>query len=555
MGDFRRLSIGATVLAVMGCSESGTGPSGPQCTAPTAIDLAVGAAHIHDAANVSSCISVVGGPEEREYLVWTVSANGQETPLGIQGLYSIRSEPITPVVEELITAGLFPVASLGSRGGGPEDFHRSLRLRERAWARSPAAAISRNALVMPRGVPVFGDKDTFNVCASNSCSAFTRVGTTVRYVGPRGVIYLDDDMVAGGESLTQGDLDQLGELFDDYIYPLDTTAFGVESDIDNDDRIAIVITDQVNALTTNCSTGRVVGYFFSGDLLPSYPGSNQREAFYTFAPKPSTGNCSEITRARALSTLGAVLIHELQHMISFNQRVLVRGGDDETLWLNEGLSHFAEELGQRLIPDARCPNSPSCFSEYATGNLNNAYQYLSNPEAAYLIAPTDGNAGLPQRGAAWLFVRWLADHFAADTLRGTQLTRALLQSTQVGAANVTAATGQTFATLAAEWGMANWVDNLPGFVQAGRLRYRTWDLRDVFARNSPNPFPRPYPLIPDISGSTYVHFGTLRGGSGHHLRLTIPAGQPGHTIRLAGSTGSDRLDPYLNTQFGVVRIR
>jgi hypothetical protein len=28
-------------------------------------------------------------------------------------------------------------------------------------------------------------------------------------------------------------------------------------------------------------------------------------------------------------------IHEFQHMISFNQHVLVRGGDGEVLWLNE----------------------------------------------------------------------------------------------------------------------------------------------------------------------------------------------------------------------------
>ena len=41
-------------------------------------------------------------------------------------------------------------------------------------------------------------------------------------------------------------------------------------------------------------------------------------------------------------------------MISFNQHVLVRDGDAEDTWLNEGLSHYAEELGGRVVPDDLC---------------------------------------------------------------------------------------------------------------------------------------------------------------------------------------------------------
>src|SRR2546427_8348057 len=43
----------------------------------------------------------------------------------------------------------------------------------------------------------------------------------------------------------------------------------------------------------------------------------------------------------------STFIHEFQHMISFGQHYLGRAGAPEVLWLNEGLSHYAEEMGGR----------------------------------------------------------------------------------------------------------------------------------------------------------------------------------------------------------------
>ena len=50
----------------------------------------------------------------------------------------------------------------------------------------------------------------------------------------------------------------------------------------------------------------VVGYFFGGDLLPAYPGSNKREVFFAFAPKPASGTCPAVTRSGALRSLPPV---------------------------------------------------------------------------------------------------------------------------------------------------------------------------------------------------------------------------------------------------------
>lgn len=558
----------ASALALVGaaCGGVGTGPSpgGALCSSPTPVDLAVGETRFVDALRESSCLTLAGSAAEREYLVVLYSAAGTASQTGVSGAFGIRTDdpaPATAPASAIMPSGGDALLAVPAFTPPPPanaaEFHAALRVREAAIARSPLRALSaaQAAQLAPRGVPVLGERDTFNVCRTTACTAFERVGATVRYVGDHGVIYLDDSLPTLAEQLTQADLDQLGALFDERLFPIDTTAFGRESDINGDERIAILISDQVNALTTDCSGGRVVGYFFGGDLILGYPGTNRREVFYAFAPVLSRGNCPAVSRTTALRALAPVLIHELQHMISWNQHVLRRGGDEETLWLNEGLSHYAEELGFRLVEDARCPNSTTCFAEYMTGNLFNAYEYLENPSSTHLVAPTRPGGPLAERGAAWLFATWLSDHFAADTLRGTEITRKLVQTAQTGAANVAAATGVPFATLAGEWHLANYLENLPGYPQQGRLRYRSFNLRDLYSRNSPSPFPLPYPLVPPVTSGRINRTGTLSGGSGAHLVVRVPAGTAGITVRVNGASDVARLSAALDPRIAVARIR
>ena len=353
------------------------------------------------------------------------SGAGTETNSGISASYALASGA-SGAAAALLASAPAPVASFGAEHGTPDAFHRNLRLAEARIAADPATRLREAWAGAPplAAVPIVGQRDSFNICRTNNCSSFNRIGATVRFVGRSGAIYTDDANPVTGESLTDADLVQLGTLFDDYLYAIDTTAFGRESDINGDQRVAILITAGVNALTTDCADGRIIGYFYGADLIPSLAGSNRREVFYAFAPQAATAKCPAVTRNNALRQLPPVLIHELQHMISFNQRVLVRGGSQEDLWLNEGLSHFAEELGFRGVPDARCPNSASCFAQFTSGDIDNAYRYLVNPEGTALVTPADNSGRLAYRGAAWLFVRWLADHFSSDTLLGSQVTRA-----------------------------------------------------------------------------------------------------------------------------------
>ncbi len=542
-----------TLLTVACGSGVGSTPpdgSGISCASRPEIALAVGASRLVDAVRESNCVDLEPGEAEREYLVVAYSGVSRETAAGTSGGFTLAigqgEEGAGAVLASPAPQAPSGMEAVPDGPGG--ELHDNIRRLERE-AVAAGYLLDQPLSLSRRPPPVVGAKDQFKVCRNISCTGVNDITTTIRYVGDRGVIHVDDNVPVGADALTQDDIDRLGTVFDDYLYPLDTLTFGTESDLDGDGHIAIVITPAVNDLTTDCTNGRTVGYFFGGDLLFSYPGSNRREVFFAFAPKPAAGNCPAVTRTTAIRSLPPVLIHELQHMISFNQRVLKNGRSDHPVWLAEGLSHFAEELGQRFIPDQYCPQSTSCYSQFGSGNIYNAHDYLGSLQATPLLS--DEGVSLAGRGAGWLFVRWLADHHATDPARGTPLTRNLLTSSSAGAAAIEQVTGKGMATLVGEWQLANWLDDHPSYGGTGNLRYATLNLRSIFAAN----FGSQYPLSPIRVAGSYTGTGTLRAGSGQHFLVVVPAGSKPTTLKLGGSGGAGRVPSAVEPRFAVVRLR
>ncbi|HEY4647656.1 MAG TPA: hypothetical protein VIG95_01065, partial [Gemmatimonadales bacterium] len=434
-----------------------------------------------------------------------------------------------------------------------EAFHSMLRSRERSLAEDGSRALFDNARIAARAAPpVVGDQRTFNVCSSSTCTGFAQSTATAMAVGERVAIYVDNAAPAGGYDVN--DLNQVKTLFDQYLYPIDTVAFGRESDVDGNGVVIVLLTQRVNALSPDCSTtGRIIlGYFFGADLLApgaNNPGSNDGEVFYGLVPDVNNSRC-QVSKEEASSKLPATFIHEFQHMISYNQHVLLRHGSSEDTWLNEGLSHFAEELGGREVPDVQCPPT-SCEEEFlAEGDLLNALEYLASPEDFYLIEPGSSTGQLEERGANWLFVRWLADHFGGSTVLGTELTRQLVASSQVGSANVSAHTGVDFSRLVGEWQLTNYLDDLPGFSPGdSRLSYTSWNFREVGDANGG------FPLVPDSTdGTAYGHSGTLRAGSGHHVLVVQPPNAAEVDLRVTGTAGA-ALPTSIVPRIALVRIR
>ncbi|MGH7528990.1 MAG: hypothetical protein ACREMN_01265 [Gemmatimonadales bacterium] len=438
-------------------------------------------------------------------------------------------------------------------------FHAFLRRGEerRSWGFAPQRGPALLGPVAP-APPAYGSTRQFAVCSDLECSSFADVTATVRAVQTKVAIYVDDDAPPGGLDSTA--LDGLARLFDDRLYPADTAAFGRESDIDDNTVVLILMTPVVNKLITEeqCQeSGFVAGFFLGADIDPDFqsdPRSNKGEVFYSVVADPQgTVSCAHST-TQVERLVPVTFIHEFQHMISYNQHVLVRGGDGEQLWLNEGLAHFAEELGGRTY----APGTAE-FSRFLLGDLFNAYQYLDSTSGHFLL-PTEGIGSLAERGASWLFVRYLVDRYSGDTTVASwnAFTRQLVETSQVGAANISAVTGDVFVTIVTRWALANWVSDLPGFVAPPELRYDSWSFRVTYASLNAQDrgnFPKPFPLVPTVSTGRATNVtGTLHAGSGVYHRATQPGSDPAFITRLRTSNGG-LLDGSLSPRLNVIRIR
>jgi hypothetical protein len=288
------------------------------------------------------------------------------------------------------------------------------------------------------------------------------------------------------------------------------------------------------------------------DLDPSASNdsrSNQSEVFYALVPDPNgTVSCDHsVDRIKRL--VPVTFVHEFQHMINFNQRRLLRGGNSEETWLNESMSHMSEEQAALHFESL---GDSSRFTAFALGDLFNAYDYLSDPQGHFPLF-SEGTGSLPERGAGWLLLRWLADQ------KGESVLRRLSETALIGTENLEAAAGEPLEKVLADWFLANYVSDHPDLATVpSRLRYSTWDFRTVYANlhaQDASLFPEPFPIVPQtFNGGSFDVSGMLGSGSGAYYRVVQAAGQRGFTVELldgAGNPLSGPSEPRLN----VIRIK
>lgn len=525
---------GATSNAINGTYQASAGP----------LALAVGEYASVDPTQLAGCATFpAAGPAGAEYLIAPQSVGG----LGDSADYRLQgNQVVVSVVARPRRAQSLPLATR---------FHDLLRAQERAASLRPRAAPSALSVA---AAPVLaqisvGDRRGFKVCNKLPCAAvsdFATVSGRAEYVGTHAAIFTDEAAPSG---FMPADYDSLGALFDEQLYDVDTRAFGSESDVDRNGVVIILFSPAVNNLTPEdqCGTSIITGYFFGIDIDPLFQNdqrSNRGEVFFALAPDPQgTVTCS-LSVDLVLRLVPVTFVHEFQHMISYHQHVLLRSTPSEILWLNEGLAHVAEELaGLRFAEQG----NDLLFSRFALGDLFNAYIYLQDPGATFLM-PTEGTGSLEERGAAWLFLRWLADQYGEDVLRR------LVESGRTGSDNVSEAAGAPFAQLATQWFLANYVSDLPNFTAPARLKYTTWRFRTTYQslfEQLPSRFPDPFPINPaPFNGGAFSASGTLRAGSGAYFRVVLGPSDPGFTLTLDDGTGgpvSASVVPRLN----VIRIR
>ena len=549
-----RLCIGALAALAAGCTGAektvtSHGPLPPCTSAASTVTLGVGAYTAYDITADSGCAvfpANASTTDSAEYLVVVQSAGGS---LGDSAAFQVEADHAPPPGAG--SRARTVLATGRSRNTVQAGFERFLRARARRLSlAAPAAALRQGGVAAgPTAVtpPVVGSVRSFSVCAALDCSVYKPVVARALSVGAHVALYEDTLAPPGG--LSTPDIDSLGQLFDSRVYPLDTLAFGRESDADSNGVVVVLLTNVVNRLVTSsqCSTaGFVTGFFDATDLDPFTAAQhNHGEVFYGLVPDPAgTLSCAH-GAVEVSNELPTTFAHEFEHMINFVQHVLVRGGNAEDDWLDESLAKYAEEL----TADSYLPGDSTAWLNDIFENLYNAYQYLEAPERHFLLTTSDQD--FADVGAGWLYVRYLVDRM------GIGISRTLVQTALTGTANVAQATGLPFATTVERWALATWVSDLPGFAAPGELRYTSWSFRYTLGQMSlidPQDFSGAFPLAPAIVAPGSLNLtGALKAGSGIYLRVL--QGPRGGADTLQVNTGGSPLPSTLVPQFAVIRLR
>jgi hypothetical protein len=437
-----------------------------------------------------------------------------------------------------------------------EEFHRGLRFEERTMSETRSETGAKGKTSIPAAPVIEGQTREFVVCETFPCRSvgdFTDIRAEAVFVGERAAIYVDENTPANG--LSSADFDALGATFDEQLYEVDTRAFGAESDVDENGRVVILMTPAVNGLTekAECAESFITGFFLAVDIDPFFardPRSNQGEVFYSFVADPSGTVSCDHSLDRVRRGVPVTFVHEFQHMINYYQHVVLRGGESEILWLNEALSHLAEELAGHQF---RALGDNTNFTRFVIGDLLNAYNYLKDPGAVSVLA-SEGSGTLAERGAGWLFVRWLVD------THGDDVARRLSESSRSGVANVENAVQRPIGSLLTEWFLANWVSGLlPDSLVPPRLQYRTWTFRSTYQslhEQVPSTFDIPFPIVPDTlsASAPFNVFGSVAAGSGEYYVVIQQAGDPGLSFSLTAD-GTRPLSHAGDPRLTILRTR
>ena len=415
-----------------------------------------------------------------------------------------------------------------------------------------------------------GDRVELNV-SRFACDQPVMRGFRVAHVSQRAVVLADTLNPANG--FTDADYQRFGQRFDDLVYPLDVESFGEPSDIDANAKVAVLFTRYVNGLTEANSSSFVGGFFHPRDLFPKLAsnglqgclGSNEGEMFYMLVPDPTglvNGNRYSVGFVDTLTT--GVLAHEFQHLINAGRRIYVNttAEEFEESWLNEGLSHIAEELlfyretgmqPRQRLTDALIRTNAATYALWranASSNFSRLLEYIEDPAAA---SPTDAvNDELSTRGAAWAFLRYAVDRaFATDD----GVWKRFSNSTRTGLVTVSEGLQADPRPFLADFALANYIGDL-GITDDPRFVHGSWNYRDIFSKTfgsrtdgvfTPLGY---YPIkltgLTDAApASAYV-----RGGSASYHRLTVAAGREALL-----TFGSDQGAPSPSLVFSVVRTK
>lgn len=555
------------VGALAACKSDGTGPQ-PGLEVGQSLKL-----------TGAQGVKLDGGADGAQYYV--VLANNDTSPANKASFTLVGSglagSVAALVPEQGASLSLSPIAGGTANPAINTAFEARLRATERLQLsrRIPAArqwmaarrstavtnvggfAVTRRDGAVPATAKV-GDTVTVNVNGTDACSNPTYRGARVVAIGTHSIVLADTSNPAGG--FTDADYQRYATRFDTLVYPLDVDAFGAPSDIDQNGRVVLIFTTAVNELTPPNAPSFVGGFTFARDLFPlagtdrleGCPASNVGEYFYLIAPDPTgqiNGNDRSTGFVDTMTT--AIIAHEFQHLINSSRRLYVNNANEfEETWLDEGLSHIAEELlfyheagmGPRNnITTTAIRASEQRRTAFNLDMAGNAGRYRSYLQAPSTSSPYARNDSLSTRGGAWDLLRYLADQHSKT---GDKVFYQLVNSTLSGIANVQNVFGATFTADVRDWNVSHAVDDIAPVPT--ELTQPSWDWHSIYLVVNQGSYPLKYQAMAD--GTSYS--GSVVGGGAAYYKLGVPANGTA-TLTLGGQSAS----AGSHLQLVVVRIQ
>ena len=444
----------------------------------------------------------------------------------------------------------------------------SLFRRVRPAVRDAARRESEAAMAISAAIANEGDTVTIRVPdlnASNLCTTgYKEIRAVVKKTTTHSTIV--QDVAAPVPGFSSSDFTEIGNEFESLIYPTDTIYFGKETDRNADGRVTILYTPEVNRATPSGSAGFVAGFFWGGDLVKkteydqlgiSCPQTNEQEIFYMLVPDPSgTINSNPRSVATVKQNTRGTIAHEFQHMINQGRRLLNPVVDSaETTWLNEALSHFAEEIVGRAkrgysdfqkltFADVNAPSTQD-YDAFFRQNFLRYRTWMQRPDTSSPTSNASRNQLAP-RGAAWMLLRYAADFHSGNNLKS--YLRNIVNGPDIGLRNMLQhSNGAQFDDLLSGWLISQFTDGLPIPNLPARYQMKSWAVRDVMtSSHSSNTFPLLVKPLPDNIETKSI------SGSGNYFQLTRPVASPETTFRMMAPGGA--MVTFQGARVYVVRI-
>lgn len=250
--------------------------------------------------------------------------------------------------------------------------------------------------------------------------------------------YVDADP---GAEISDGQLRQLADAFEQRIYPTVTGAIGPDprADLTGEQRVYVVLSPAVDNFGQDKG---LMGYFWSRDMLAATPvatspryHSNQKKVIFL---------TSRIFQQQSYTTFGT-LAHEFTHLCVFNQKVLLKNRNvPEDAWLDEGWAMLSMDL---------CGYGLRAGNEEIAKDIKS---FLDDP-TAYSLTDWFNNPHGFSYGLSYLFTRYLYDRFGPGVIADIQA----WPDVGVDAVNGALAKRQTsFQDVFADWALTNAVSGL-----------------------------------------------------------------------------------------------